>query len=125
VKNRFQAFAFKCNLYRYGSEGGSDDDGDAYGDFEDLETGEKFSGGGANAPADGDDDEDGEDGSDEDEDGEDDGVPLDDPEEERRRQEKIAKKEDFMSNGDGKGGGLKKKGGFGRTGTDEVGLYKL
>ena len=92
----------------------SDEDGDVYGDFEDLETGEKFEGGRKTGG-----DGDGSEEEEEEEDGEDAGEGSDEEdEEERRRREKIAKKEAFMTDGDGKG---KKKGGFGRgaDGVDE------
>ena len=84
-----------------------------YGDFEDLETGEKFEGGRKT----------GDDGDGSEEEDEEDGASAgegsdEEDEEERRRREKIAKKEAFMTDGDGKG---KKKGGFGRgaDGVDE------
>ena len=91
----------------------SDEDGGVYGDFEDLETGEKFEGGRKT----------GDDGDGSEEEDEEDGASAgegsdEEDEEERRRREKIAKKEAFMTDGDGKG---KKKGGFGRgaDGVDE------
>jgi ribosome biogenesis protein BMS1 len=87
-------------------DGGGGDDEDVYGDFEDVETGEKFGpgeGGGGGDDEDEDEDEDCE------EDGEEDGE--EDEEAERRRLEKIAKKEEFLS---GNTGGKKGKGGFGR-----------
>ena len=86
-----------------------DEDGDVYGDFEDLETGETFTaGGGVDGASKGDEDDDadddnGSDGSD--------GDGGSDSEAEARRQEKIAKKEAFLANGDGE---KKGKGGFGR-----------
>jgi ribosome biogenesis protein BMS1 len=90
-------------------------DGDVYGDFEDLETGEKF-GAGVGAidraakgdeddDAASDDDADSDDGSDGDDGGS-------DSEAEARRLEKIAKKEAFLANETS--GEKKGKGGFGR-----------
>ena len=95
------------------------------GDFQDLETGEKHSGGpeGGGGGGGGDEEDGGGGGGDEEDeeegdgDGDGDGEELEDEEEERRRQEKIAKKEDFMSNGDGAGGGFGgRKGKMGKGG---------
>ena len=102
-----------------GDESDEENEDEVYGDFEDLETGEKFEGGEGMGKQSGGDEGDTLTGSDDDgsdDDGSDDDAS--DSEAERRRQDKIAKKEQFLHDGDTS---KKKGGGFGRgaNGTDE------
>jgi ribosome biogenesis protein BMS1 len=90
---------------------GSDDE--VYGDFEDLETGEKF-GPGAEAQSNGSDGEDDDGEDEEDEEGDEEEMTI-----EERRKKKEAMKRAFDNAYDGKGGGGKNKGE--KTEEDEIG----